>query len=70
VRVALAALPRDLTSLKASAQAWLPSAGGPCGRNWAGPVMANGCSVAHCGSSASAYIGGVGCQAPGPVPGT
>jgi hypothetical protein len=68
VRAVLVALPRVLTSLKASPQAGLVRAGGPAGRNCDGLVMANGCKVAHCGSRAAMYMGAVGCHWPGAVP--
>ena len=66
VRVDPVARPFSLTSLKAAAYASLPRAGGAAGRNWSGELRANGVTSAHCGSRASAYIGVVGCQAPGP----
>ena len=70
VRVVLLTAPRLSTWLTASAHCWLVRAGGPAGSNWLGLVMANGVRLAHCGSSAGAYAGAVGCQSPAAVPGS
>src|SRR5437764_6137334 len=69
VRVVLVALPRSLTSLNAAAYAALSSAGGAPGRNCEPEDSANGVTYRHCGASAGAKAGGVGCQSPGSVPG-
>src|SRR5262245_2243848 len=69
VRVVLSSRPRLWTSLKAAAYSVLSSAGGAAGPNCESLVIAKGVTSGHCGASAGRKAGGVGCQAPGPVPG-
>src|SRR5437870_1211371 len=69
VRVVLSTRPRLLTSLKAVAYSALSSVGGGAGRNCEPADIANGVTYGHCGASAGAKAGGVGCQSPGSLPG-
>ena len=70
VRVVLPAAPRLLTSSKAAVYSALVKSGGGGGRNSESLGMQNGMTCPHCGATAGAKAGGVGCQSPGSVPGT
>src|SRR5262249_16410410 len=69
LRMVLLAAPSSLTSLKAAVYSRLVSAGGPAARNRSPLGMANGVTPPQCGATGDAKAGGVGCQAPGSVPG-